>query len=114
MFKVVNDLSPDLMQEIFQKREQPYNLRNSQPFKLNNVRTVRYGTETLSTLGPKIWAIIPNEIKLSVHLSEFRSKIKFWKPKNCPCRLCKTYVTGFIYIKFSLGWGCGYKRSSSI
>ena len=54
------------------------------------------GMETLSFLGPKIWLLIPEDIKESKTLIEFKNKI--WKPKGCPCRLCKVYVknVGFI------------------
>ena len=68
------------------------------PFNTRNVRTVTHGTETLSYLGPKIWAIVPNEIKDSESLNEFKRKIKKWKPDKCPCRICKTYVSGLGFV----------------
>ena len=59
---------------------------------------MRYGTETVSLLGCKIWDILPNEIKNSETLHKFKAKIKSWIPADCPCRLCKRYVAqvGFI------------------
>ena len=65
---------------------------------MNNVRTVMYGTETIAYLGPKIWGLIPDNIKFSNSLLEFKRKIKCWKPQGCPCRLCKTFITdlGFL------------------
>ena len=72
------------------------------PFKTNNIRTVYYGTETISFLGPKIWSILPNEIKESESLIEFKNKIKKWKPKECPCRLCKTYISGVGFINVAI------------
>ena len=67
-------------------------------FEARNVRTVRYGTETLAHLGHKIWAIIPNEIKEEPSLTRFTRKIKQWKTSICPCKLCKTYVSGVGYV----------------
>ena len=31
-------------------------------------------------------------------LQVFKNKLKEWKPRSCPCRLCKTYIqhVGFI------------------
>ena len=54
--------------------------------------------QKLSLLGPKIWDILPNEIKNSETLHKFKAKIKSWIPADCPCRLCKRYVAqiGFI------------------
>ena len=97
LFKVLKGLSPTIMDELFLvKKDQIYNSKF--PFKSRNVRTVAYGTETLSFLGPKIWAIIPTEIKECKSLNEFKSKIKKWKPHHCPCRMCKTYIEGVGFI----------------
>ena len=40
------------MNEIFRFIEPSYNLRNSNSLQRTNVKTVKYGTETLSWLGP--------------------------------------------------------------
>ena len=42
-------------------------------------------------LGPKVWNLIPQEIKESESLDIFYSKIKKWTPSNCPCKLCKRF-----------------------
>ena len=67
-------------------------------FITRNNHTVIYGTETLSHLGPKIWALVPEEMKEVPSLIEFKRKIKQWKPVGCPCKLCKTYICGIGYI----------------
>ena len=54
------------------------------------LKTVRYGTETISFLAPKAWALGPEKIKECSCLEAFKSKIRKWKP-DCPCQLCKTY-----------------------
>ena len=64
-------------------------LRNSTIFyNHSNPRTVRYGLESLRSFGPKIWNILPNNIKSSINLSVFKKRIKSWVPINCPCKLC--------------------------
>ena len=85
------------MKEIFVlKSKRMYNTREI--FVTHNVRTEHYGKETLSYLGPKIWNIIPNEIKSSATLTVFKQKIRRWKADKCPCKLCKTYVDGVGFI----------------
>ena len=54
------------------------------------LKTVRYGTESISFLAPKAWALGPEKIKECSCLEAFKSKIRKWKP-DCPCQLCKTY-----------------------
>ena len=75
-----------------------YDLRQNRCYETAKVRTVRYGTETLRYRGPKIWEIIPQNIKEANSLSEFKRKIKLWKPTGCTCRLCRTFIPelGFI------------------
>ena len=97
IFKVINGISPKFMNEIFDlKGESKYCSKFC--FKSRNVKTTKYGTETLSFLGPKIWYLVPKDIKDSVALDEFKRKIKSWKPVNCPCRICKIFVAGLCFI----------------
>ena len=98
MFKVSNNLSPDIVKEIFVERTIPYNLRNDSNFVPRHVNSVYHGTESLSYLGPKIWEQVLSELKRSENLNSFKTQIKKWTPLNCPCRLCRTYLPqiGFI------------------
>ena len=61
---------------------------------LNNL-----GTESRkSFVGPKIWDIIPGNIKKASSFTIFKNKIKSWVPEGCPCKLCKYYVQGLGYV----------------
>ena len=93
--KVVHNLSPKMMNQIFVIKESKYPSKCI--FQTNNIRTTKYGLESLKYLGPKIWELIPEEIKNISSLELFKRKIKEWCPKNCPCKLCKLYVQGVGY-----------------
>ena len=62
-----------------------------QHFPQKNIKTVRYGLQTIFCMAPKIWDLVPKEMKQVTTLNEFKAKIKIWKLENCPCRLCRTY-----------------------
>ena len=98
MYKINNNLAPSMMEDIFPKNKNPYEMRCNNPFQGFNIRTVKNGSETISFRGPKIWEIVPNDIKNSISLNHFKEQIKKWKPIGCTCRLCKTYIhnLGFI------------------
>ena len=98
MFKIKNNLSPPLMKKIFNENSNTYDLRDKRWWEPTNVRTVHNGTETVTYRGPKTWDMVPQDIKDSVSLAEFKSKIKLWEPNGCTCRLCKTFIPqlGFI------------------
>ena len=94
---MINGIAPMIMNEVFQLKDDiKYSSRF--PFKTRNVNTVHHGTETLTFLGPKIWEIVPNELKAISTLREFKIKIKLWKPNKCSCRLCKVYVAGVGFV----------------
>ena len=98
MYKVKTGIAPKIVNEIFELATIPYNLRNDFRLKSENVNTVFYGTESLSFLGPRLWGKLPNKYKNVNTLNEFKIKIKDWQCEDCPCRLCKTYVSqlGFL------------------
>lgn len=92
MYKVKNDIAPTIMKDIFPIFTKPYYMRKESEFETSNIHSVFNGTETVSFRGPKIWSIIPKEIKDSNTLPEFKAKIKHWRPEGCMCRLCKQYI----------------------
>ena len=98
IYKAKNNLCPSLVQNLFKVTEPQYNFRRHTVFNSRNIRTQRYGLDSLTYLGPKIWDQVPVDIKESVSLAIFKDKIKNWIPIRCPCRLCRNYVAnvGFI------------------
>ena len=99
LYKVAYGISPKIMRLVFPtKPEVKYPWENI--FQTFNVRTVAWGTESLSHLGPKIWSLIPLEFKKIPTLPKFKNAIRNWKPSKCPCRLCKYYLAsvGFITV----------------
>ena len=98
LYNVKNNLSTYLMSEIFNLRNIDYNLRSQTNFKQGSVNTVNYGLKSLRYLAPKIWDIIPLEIRNSGSLTEFITTIKSWIPKHFPCLLCRIYIHHVGYI----------------
>ena len=72
-----NNISPPHMNKIFEKRnEHTYNLRQKPQFSWLLVKSVYYGTETLSYLEPKAWNILPNIYKNIDGLNKFKKAMK--------------------------------------
>ena len=64
LYKIKNGLTPEIFTEIFAREiESHYNLRPCNDFRIPSIRTVYYGSESISFLGPKIWNILSDEIK---------------------------------------------------
>ena len=98
IYKTKNDLGPKIVKDTFHFIQKPYSLRNDPELQRRRNRTVYFGTESISSLAPKIWELIPSDIRSANSLGIFKEKIKFWTTVKCPCRLCKTYIgnVGFI------------------
>ena len=105
MFKVAKGIAPIFMNNIFVKIKNiltenvSSNTRSkSTLYNPSNPKTVNYGLETLRSLGPKIWNMIPSDLNWIPSLLIFKKKIKNWITQNCPCMLCKCYVPQMGYI----------------
>ena len=79
MFKVFRGLDTEIINKIFQFREEiTYKLRQRSQFHILSVHSVFSGTESSKFLGPKIWARLPNEMKQLEDLGKFRKDVKQW------------------------------------
>ena len=74
--KTLHNLSSSLMKEQFQIKKTKYALCKGNTLISRNVITVYYGPESISYLAPKIWELIPKEMKNSGSLCSFKSKIR--------------------------------------
>ena len=99
IFKTINNLNSNIMKDIFIEKKKPgYMLRSIDDLDPMNIRTVHWGEDTLRYLGCKVWKIVPENIKKSTSVEQFKKKIRQWVPNDCPCRLCKVYIHDIGYI----------------
>ena len=97
MYKTVNSISPEIMNEVFKQRNNPhYNLRHISQFSVNPVHSVYSSIESASYLESNILEQIPSEIQNKKSLEGFKREIK--KPTNCPCRICKIFIPNLGFI----------------
>ena len=69
IFKTTNGLNPVIIEDIFEFKNLTYNFRNAETLTKSNVNSVKYGTETITSLSAKIWKILPNNYKELTSLS---------------------------------------------
>ena len=63
-YKIVNGLSPEIMKEVFPFNDNTtYNTRSKRKLYSRAIKSVTFCSETLSHLAPKIWELVPVEIK---------------------------------------------------
>ena len=71
-------MSPSIFIELFHRRDICYNLRSNSNFAVPNVKSVFHGSKSISYLGPKIWDIVPLELKQLISLNALKKGIKKW------------------------------------
>ena len=94
IFKTLNNKNPSYLKGIFEINQN----RTSERFKYNIksqlFKRVRYGKKSLRVLGPVLWNSLPNDIKSSNSLYQFKIKIHNWGNTNCPhYNKFKNYLT---------------------
>ena len=70
------------MNEIFVERISNYTLRGNNVLTRRKANSVRYATETVSFLAPKIWDILLKDLMDSESRDIFKRKIKKWSSEN--------------------------------
>ena len=80
MYKVRNHLAPSIVNGLFFKDENPYdNLTYKSHFCRPVIKSVYNATESIASLGPKIWDLLAFSIKEINQLETFKEGIKEWK-----------------------------------
>ena len=65
MFKTHRGLFPEILRETFVSKTSLYDFHRNKIFEKRQVHSVYHSTESLSFLGPKIWALVSVELKQS-------------------------------------------------
>ena len=87
-----------LWKNFFQIRENHYNLRNFRELQSSIKNSVNFGLETVSYRSAVLWSLVTEGMKSETSLEVFKSKIKNWQCDECPCRLCRQFVTNLGFI----------------
>ncbi len=81
VYKAVNGMTPNYIQELFEVKEIPYNLRGPTRTIIPKSNSTTHGLKTLKYEGNKMWNRLPVDIKASEILAIFKIKINKWQPK---------------------------------
>ena len=92
-------LSPPITSDIFSLSENSsYNLKRGVTVNRRNVRTSKFGFETVSTIAAIFSNDLPAELKNTESLKIFKQKIKLWSPNDCSCKICRKLIKYLGYI----------------
>ena len=92
VFKCVNKLNPEYLNEMFTIKKCPYNFRDTSILERFKSNTTRYGLKSFRNYGAKIWNLLPNNCKSAVSLDDFKNMIKSWNGPSCKCPVCSMFL----------------------
>ena len=75
IYKSLTDVNRDFMKNYFSIKEIPYSLRNGSVLKIPSTRSTYYGTNSIHFHAYLLWNKLPNKLKESQSLPEFKYKI---------------------------------------
>lgn len=78
VYKCKHGLNPSYLNNLFTEREIPYGLRDSSRFQQPKFDTKTFGYRSFKYYGSKLWNSIPIEVKSSVSVEIFKSKMHTW------------------------------------
>ena len=75
IFKTLNEINPPYMKNMLTKKTSKVRQND---IIVKHINTSRFGTQSLSFLGPKIWNNLPLNIKSETSFPKFKEYIKTW------------------------------------
>ena len=67
VYRYLDGLSPDIMSDIFNLRENTYNLRNVHIFESQNPRTKKFGLDSIAYRASQFWKNLVGKIEIQSH-----------------------------------------------
>ena len=89
VYQSTSYLNPKFMSFLFTHKDIPYNLRKGQVLSLPPARSTYYRANSVHFWGSLIWNNLPNYIKSSRSVCQFKNNIKNFKDIDCGCLICR-------------------------
>ena len=88
VFKIVNKLSPEYIQDMINIKTSSYNSGGERKADITRVNITRYGLRSFRSEAPWIWNSLPNNLRVAESYSQFRRLLQSWDGLGCECPLC--------------------------
>ena len=90
IYKTINKLNPEFMNNIFKVKENNRLVREQCKLNLEipEWTQVTFGEKSSKVYGSKVWNSLPFQIKTSEDLTQFKSLMKNWNGNSCSCTVC--------------------------
>ena len=112
MYKVKHALCPQNICDLFTSACSPYNLRKTE-FTLPRFNTISYEKHSLRYLGPKIWNMLPENLRKLHSIPTFKRLYKTIAVVTVPSGITSRIMQIILLVRFSLVQFLGFIICSS-
>ena len=88
MYKILNDDVPPYLTDSISLDTNRHTTRCLMKVKQPAFRTITHGRYSMSYYGPKLWNILPNNLKMCKSYKAFKMSLRGWKGNACACNSC--------------------------
>ena len=88
VYKCLSNTNPSFLTSLFKRKPIRFNLRTSNLLELPNSNTLTYGLKSITYRGSMAWNNLPDQIKISSDINQFKSRLEKQKFIKCTCHLC--------------------------
>jgi hypothetical protein len=87
-YKIIYMLGPSYLSDLLEEKSHDHNIRSERNASQPKVNTISYGINSFRYKGAKIWNSLPNNLKNSASLDEFKKLVKTWYGPKCNYQMC--------------------------
>ena len=88
VYRCIHIETPSFLHNMFKPVERNYNLRINNILALPQTSTLTWGLHSISYRGSRSWNSLPDDIKSSSSVHEFKNSIKCFEGIQCSCKIC--------------------------
>ena len=88
VFKSLNNLNPNFMNEMFNRKDLAYDLRDPDILVPPKFKKITYGKNTFRYHGAHMWNLLPSEVKSCTTIDNFKLMLEAWDGPKCQCSMC--------------------------
>ena len=88
VYKCINQIGPSTSFDLYENMNTTYNLRDKNKLVQPKVNTTTFGLRSLRYSGASLYNQLPNNLKESLDLNQFKNLLKSWVGPTCKCGIC--------------------------
>ena len=89
IYKSINKLNPLYRYFSATHNKSPIRTQHLNNLKVAHPNQTTFGTNSLKSLGPKVWNSLPGHLKCCDNLEAFKKMINNWDGEKCSCNGCR-------------------------